>query len=206
MMFLVGMAATVLFGGLAVAGASLIDGFRMPELSQPAWFAAIYLGVAVATFAAMLRRGSLTPRFRGYAMLFSLAAFFGLTHVGVVIGSMAKASEDPAPAVAELKGKLPANVKLVSFGLTETLFTYLYRDPIEPRHWPPTEADFADGADYFCFTWDRDYMPPFPFAWHEIGEVSCDRLHHDHATKRVIVGQRLYNIAAGGLRRDEVRR
>ncbi len=206
LMYVVGAAGTVAFGGLAVAGASWFEGFRMPELSQPGWFAALYLGLAMATLATMLWRGSQQSAPRGYAFVISLAAFVGLTHVGIVIGSMAKASANAGPAVAELKAKLPPHVKLASFGLTETLFSFYYGAPIEPRHWPPTEADLAGGHDYFCFTWDRDYMPPFPFAWHEIGEIPCDRLRHDHPTKRVIVGRRLYNIAAGGLRRDDVRR
>jgi hypothetical protein len=49
-------------------------------------------------------------------------------------------------------------------------------------------------------------MPPFPFAWHAIGEISCDRFHRDRPAKRVIVGRRLYNVAAGDLKRNEVRR
>jgi 4-amino-4-deoxy-L-arabinose transferase-like glycosyltransferase len=205
-LYLAGVSGAILFSGLAVAGASWIDGFQMSELSQPIWFAAIYLGLALATFAALLWRGSLGSRGRGYLFVVALAAFVAMSHVGVVIGSMAKASADAAPAMAELKRKLPPHIRLVSFGLIETLFTYYYGDPIEPRHWPPTEEDLKGGADYFCFTWDRDYMPPFPFAWHEIGEIPCDRLRHDHPTKRVIVGQRLYNIAAGDLKRDELRR
>jgi 4-amino-4-deoxy-L-arabinose transferase-like glycosyltransferase len=206
LLYLGGVSATILFGGLAVAGASWIDGLQTSELSQPGWFAAVYLGLALATLAVLLWRGSVRSVARGYLFVLGLAAFVGLTHVGVVLGNMARASEDAAPAMAELKRKLPANVRLVSFGLVETLFAYHYGGPIEPRHWPPTEQDLPDGTDYFCFTWDRDYMPPFPFAWHAIGEISCDRFHRDHPSKRVIVGRRLYNVAAGDLKRNEVRR
>ena len=47
---------------------------------------------------------------------------------------------------------------------------------------------------------------PLPFAWHQIGAVPCDRFKHPGPAKRVIVGQRLEHIAAGGLLRDELRR
>ncbi len=206
MLYVGGAAAAILFAGVAVAGASWIDGLAIEELAQPGGFAALYLLVAAAIFAAMLWRGSLTALARGYVFVLGLAAFAGLSHVGVVVGSMAKASEEAAPAMADLKQKLPKNVRLISFGLIETLFTYYYGEPIEARQWPPTEADLSGSSGYFCFTWDRDYLPPLPFAWHEIGEVSCDRFKHPGPTKRVIVGQRLEHIAAGGLLRDDLRR
>ena len=50
-LYLGGVSATILFGGLAVAGASWINGFQIAELTQPRWFAAVYLGLAVAVLA-----------------------------------------------------------------------------------------------------------------------------------------------------------
>jgi hypothetical protein len=119
---------------------------------------------------------------------------------------MAKASEDPSPAIAALKRKLPPHVRLVSFGLVETLFAYHYGEPIEPRSWPPTVSDLADGTEYFCFTWDKDYLPPFPFAWNAVADIACDRIHRERPLRRVIVGRRLYNVAAGDLKIDRPRR
>ena len=120
--------------------------------------------------------------------------------MGVVVSGMARVSEDAAPAIAALKRKLPPHVRLVSFGLVETLFTYYFDEPIELRHWPPTEQDLADGHDYFCFSWDQDFMPPFPFAWRVIGDVPCGRFRNNEYHKRVIVGQRLPNVAPGDLK------
>jgi 4-amino-4-deoxy-L-arabinose transferase-like glycosyltransferase len=206
LLYLSGSCAAILFGGLAVAGASWIDGFEIAELTQPVWFAAVYLGLSVAILTGLLWRGSMQSIFRGYAFVIAFTAFVGLTHVGIVLGSMAKASEDASPAIAELKRKLPPHVRLVSFGLVETLFAYHYREPIEPRSWPPTASDLADGTEYFCFTWDKDYMPPFPFAWNAIADIPCDRIRHERPWRRVIVGRRLYNVAAGDLKLDQPRR
>lgn len=200
LLYFSGSCAAILFGALAVAGASWINGFQIAELTQPRWFAAVYLSLAVAILAGLLWRGSVRSIVRGYAFTIAFTAFVGLTHVGIVMGSMAKASEDPSLAIAALKRKLPPHVRLVSFGLVETLFAYHYGDPIEPRSWPPTASDLADGTVYFCFTWDKDYMPPFPFAWDAIAEIPCDRIHHERPLRRVIVGRRLYNVAAADLK------
>jgi len=201
-----GGCSAILFGGLAVAGASWFDRFQIAELTQPRWFAAVYLGLALAILVGLFWRGSVRSMLRGYAFVIALTAFVGLTHVGIVLGSMAKASEDPAAAIAELKHKLAPHVRLVSFGLVETLFAYHYAEPIAARSWPPTANDLADGTEYFCFTWDKDYMPPFPFAWNAIADIPCDRIHHRRPLRRVIVGRRLYNVAAGDLKAEPARR
>jgi 4-amino-4-deoxy-L-arabinose transferase-like glycosyltransferase len=202
-LYLAGASAAILFGGLAVAGASWIDGLEAPELSQPGWLAGLYLTLALAIFAALLRRGAIGSEARAYSLVLGLAIFVGLTHVGVVVSAMTRVSEDAAPAVAALKCKLPPHVRLVSFGLVETLFTYYFDEPIELRHWPPMEHDLAGGHDYFCFTWDQDFMPPFPFAWRVIGDVPCGRFRNNEYHKRVIVGQRLSNVAPGDLKLGE---
>jgi hypothetical protein len=206
LLFVGGASTAVLFSGLTVAGASWFDHLAIEEVAQPGWFAGLYLVAAMATFAVLVWRGTVSSTGRGYAFILAFALFIGLSHVGVVVNAMASASEEAAPAMAQLKQKLPADARLVSFGLIETLFSYYYVQPIEARNWPPTEADLADGRDYFCFTWDRDYMPPFPFAWRQLGEVPCDRFKHPGPAKRVIVGKRLEHVAAGTLLRDEVRR
>jgi 4-amino-4-deoxy-L-arabinose transferase-like glycosyltransferase len=199
-LYLGGASAAILSGGLAVAGASWIDGLQAPELSQPGWFAAAYLALALVVFATLLRRGAIGSPARAYCLVLGLAAFVGITHVSVVVNGMTRVSEDAAPAIAALKRKLPPHVRLVSFGYVETLFSYHFDEPIELRHWPPTEQDLADGHDYFCFSWDQDYIPPFPFAWRIIDEIPCCRWQNNEYHKRVIVGQRLANVGPGELR------
>ena len=97
--------------------------------------------------------------------------------------------------MAQLKRKLPPDARLVSFGLVETLFTYLYRQPIEERPWPKSASELGPGHDYFCFTWDRPLPPPLPFGWQIEGVIPCDRVRHDPPVKKVIVGRRIDSLA-----------
>ncbi len=194
-------AAAVLFTGLIVAGATWIERFHLTQLVQPGWFAALFLLASAATFVALLTGGAKISGRMAIVPVLALAGFIGLFHTGVILNAMTERREDCGPAVAALKQKLPPNSRLVSFGLVETLFTYYYGEPIAVQKWPRSERDLDPQADYFCFTWDRDFMPPLPFAWHVEGEVPCDRLHSDHPVKRVIVGKRVASVAVGTMRR-----
>ena len=184
-----------IIAGLSVAGVTWIERFQLAELKQPGWFAAIY--VFVALFAGILlvaMHASFRPAHVRIALL-TITALIGLSYVGVVINGMVGTAEDPTPDVAQLKHKLPANARLVSFGLVETLFTYLYRQPIEERPWPKSASELGPGHDYFCFTWDRPQPPPLPFGWTIEGVIPCDRVHHDPPLKKVIVGRRIDSLA-----------
>ncbi len=131
----------------------------------------------------------------GVAPVVALATFIALFYVGVVMNGMIEARENAGASVAALKQKLPPRVHLVSFGLVETLFTYYYGEPVAVQKWPTAAKDLDPRTEYFCFTWDREFLPPLPFAWHVEGEIPCDRLHSDHPVKRVIVGKRSTNVA-----------
>ncbi len=186
----------ILFAGLVVAGATWIPRFYSPQVTQPGWFAALYLAVALVASAVLWFNHSATQPVRARAMLLVIGAFIGLSYQGVVVNGMAQASENVASTMADLKSRLPADVRLVSFGMVETQFTDYYGRPVEQRRWPNSPGDGAADSDYFCFTWGGGPPPELPFGWRAVGMISCDRLHHDHPQRMVIVGQRLDSLAA----------
>ncbi len=194
-LFLLSKAVLAILAGVSVAGVTWIERFELAELRQPGWFAAIYVFIAViAGILLAATQASFRPA-RVRIALLAIAALIGMSYVGVVINGMAGTAEDPTPEVAHLKRKLPSDARLVSFGLVETLFTYLYRAPIEERPWPKTAADLGAGHDYFCFTWDRPQPPPLPFGWTIEGVIPCDRVRRDPPLKKVIVGKRIDSLA-----------
>jgi 4-amino-4-deoxy-L-arabinose transferase-like glycosyltransferase len=193
--FLLSKVVLALSAGLAVAATTWIERFHWVELKQPGWFAAVYAAGALIAASVLLTTHSSFRPSHVRAALLSITALIGLSYVGVAINGAVGTAEDPAPEVAELKRKLPADARLVSFGLVETLFTYLYRQPIEERPWPKSASELGPGHDYFCFTWDRPQPPPLPFGWKIEGVIPCDRVHHDPPLKKVIVGRRIDFLA-----------
>ncbi len=203
-LFAVVFGAGAIATGLAIAGATLIDGLQVAALAEPSWFVAVFLVATALCGAAMIYSGLSRRQTAGYAMALAAATFCGLFYIGVVIDGMTTLSEDTAPAVAELKHKLPPGTKLVSFGLVETLFTYYYGDPVTLGRWPVTADEVDHSSEYFCFTWDRPYMPDFPFVWRVEQEIPCDRQRKATAVKRVIIGRRLESaVAASGMRKAD---
>ena len=191
-------AAAALFAGVVIAAPLVISSYRVPELTQPVWFTVVYFAAALCGFAVLWRvRSDTSPR-SGRTALLTMTAVVGLSFVGVTINGMVASDDNPAPAVAALKQKLPRGVQLVSFGLTETLFGFYYADPIEPRPWPKAAGDLEPGRDYFCFTWERPAPPDLPFPWQIVAMISADRKHHDWPHKEVIIARRLSDAVAVG--------
>lgn len=195
-LFLLSKAALALVAGLVVAGVTWIERFQIAELKQPAWFAGAYAVGALAAAVVFLKTyGIFRPAHIRVALL-TVTALIGLSYVGVVINGTIGTAEDPTPDVAQLKRKLPPNARLESFGLVETLFTYLYREPIAELPWPRSANEFGPGHDYFCFSWDRPKPPPLPFGWRIEAVIPCDRVRHEPPVKKVIVGRRIDSLAA----------
>lgn len=135
--------------------------------------------------------------------LFATTAFMGMLYSGVVVNASLHRSEDAATALAELKSRLPANAKLVSFGLLETMFTYHYGAPVEALSDKTGEIDLPASAEYFCINEIRGIRVDLPFAWQKEAVISCDRWKRDKPQRVVIVGRRLPQLASQSNTRDE---
>lgn len=158
--------------------------------AQPLWFGLGY--ATIASLAAMLawRARRCRPR-QVTACVFGLAAFFGLTHMGVLVNLQVHAQNDVAAAVARVKRRIPEGERLVSLGKAYHRFVYWYGEPIEVIE--PTQAALRSGKwRYFCFHLaGSQARPKLPFAYEELAVVSCDRNRRQPPYDRVVVARRL---------------
>lgn len=195
--FLLSTAVLAVSAGVSIAALTWIVPRRFPPLEQPEWFAAIFLAASLATASLLV---AFRAKFGSRGMRISIitvAGFIGLSFVGVIVNGTAATAVDPAPDVVRLKQTLPAGTRLVSFGLVETLFTYLYREPIDEQPWPKRLSEVGPGVDYFCFTWDRPAAPSLPFSWQIEAIIPCDRVRRQRPLKKVIIGRRIDSLAGG---------
>jgi 4-amino-4-deoxy-L-arabinose transferase-like glycosyltransferase len=181
------------FGSIAVA-AIAVTVLPMPAAAKP-WaqslgmcvgFTAaavigmrILAGVGPASGAKQLRTGVAV-----------LAALMAATYSGLIVNALVARSNDPRPAIAALKSRLPADTRLVGFNDVHHLFAYHFGSPIELQ-----PLDTAD-ADWFCFNSVGDYRPPLPFEWEEVAVIPVDRNWHARPENVVVVGRRLSPLRA----------
>jgi hypothetical protein len=182
--FLSVAAAVMLAAGAAVLGASLWKG-RLTEFAQPLPFAAVYLVVAATLGATVFCSRAAATKGQRVAAVLGVAAFLGITSVGVVTNAKMYGCARTAEEVAELKQKLPPDVKLISIGPIGHGFAYHYGQPIEMRK--PYEAACATGFTYFCAAEE----PRLDFPWEKVAFINCDRNQSEHPKDKVIVGRRL---------------
>jgi 4-amino-4-deoxy-L-arabinose transferase-like glycosyltransferase len=168
-------------GAMVMAGAGLVilaaSGLR-PSLSiaQPMGFAAVFAVAALGLAAIAYWSGNARTAEKRAVGTLALAAFLGLAYTGVVINGMQRVSSPSlAPAVAELKRKLPEHVRLVSLGPADPLFAYYYRDSITKLPRPQGAEEIPAETEYFCFCANADdrFWPDFDFE--QVGEINCDR-------------------------------
>lgn len=203
--FLSVTAFSVLFMLAIVAASFVFDGTPIANLRPPAaWASVIALSGLAAVVAALLARSR--PGQRPAAAAITLAAMFlGLLNAGSVLTEQAARRQDTAPAVAELRAKVPTPEALISFGPIHSRFRYFWGDLIPEIPWPLTVADLPAEVDYFSFDLRPTDTPgtrlatrgmvvwttptALPFEWREIGRVDCGRKPMDPPDAEVIVGQ-----------------
>ena len=119
----------------------------------------------------------------------SIAMFFSLVELCLVLTVQQRRCEDIAGQIDELKRELPADVRLVSIGPVHHAFAFFYERPIPVLS---SHDDFSGENDYFCLhTYDAE-PPQLPFAWTKFAVISCDRLKGRVIPKdRVFIGHRL---------------
>lgn len=127
-----------------------------------------------------------------------VAGFLGLLMAGPVISNQHRRSEDQPAAMAEVRTKLPADARLVSFDRVHHLFVYHLNRPVEVLPWPQTNDDVPPDADYFCVDAPGNAAPELPFAWEEVASFPVDRNHHATPKERVIIGRMAKRPVAHG--------
>lgn len=136
----------------------------------------------------------------------TLTAFAGLLYSGLVINVSLAGSENIAPQVARLKATLPADAKLVSFGLVDCIFTLPYGQPVPVRAAPQDWSEVPADVEYFAIDASGAKLPELPFSWRQEAVLSCDRWKRDDPQRVIIIGRRLDTAiarepAAGATRR-----
>src|SRR5262245_21489986 len=189
-----GLALVMVAAGIGVGLAGLLP---QPAglLVQPLAFAIPYLLASLLLAGvAWWSAAGLTPA-QQRAGCIAVAAFVALAYVGVVTNIRVNFSNDTQQQIAELKRRLPAGAKLVSFGLLDHMFTFYFCEPIEAlaevsSNPPPPEESF------FCFRPTAGSQEPFDFAWEPVAVISCDRNRRPSPERTIVVARRLPQGAA----------
>ena len=119
------------------------------------------------------------------------AAVFAAFYVGIALPLLAARCDDIARQVTSLKAKLPADARLVSFGPVHHSFLYYYARPVKYEPFPETGAELRDEEYIAVHTYKRD-LPPLPFDWELVQDVTCDRYRHSppqdvmHVVHRIV--------------------
>ena len=194
----VASAAVLSIGGAVIVSAtSWICGVSSSAISQPPWFAAVFLLAATGAAAILLQLWNhWSPRAATISML-TLAALLGLTGAGVIVNAQIAVDPHSDQQIAQLRERLPRGVELISFGRVGTMFSYHWREPIQLVDMKLREVpeDFPKQYEYFCFSWNRTASPKLPFPWRVEATIDCDRVADETPENRVIVGRRLDAIA-----------
>lgn len=187
------IAAGAAIAALAVPAVSISPWLTTTPLHQSLPFAAFYAASALMAAVVCWHARRPATTLRAIAGWTAVAAFLGLSSTGLLMNDTIRRSENIAGHVAQLKQCLPDGVKLVSLGRAHHPFVYHYGQTIPWLDWPKVNepADY----EYFCFHSVRGRRKPLPFAWEEIGVVSCDRYVRAHPVDAMIVGRRLSQVA-----------
>ena len=197
-------AAAILASGGALLVLNLGGFERFAEVDQPALILAAW-SVAAALTAGVLVWASLGENSpRPQIAVAVMAGFLGLSYSVVIVNVRVNSANDLAPVVADIKHRLPRDVRLVSFNRVYHRFAYCYGVPIEQVAWPATAADVPDDVEYFCY----DLLPFFfdpadsssatdppgatarlPFEWYRIAEIPCDPVKRKDWHSRVVIGR-----------------
>jgi 4-amino-4-deoxy-L-arabinose transferase-like glycosyltransferase len=174
---------------IAVVVASLVPGVPIAALHQTIPFAVGYMAAALLAAAVIWRsRLSPTPR-QAIAAVVAFAVFLGLTFNGPIMNDAIRRSEDIAAQVAQVKQRLPADVRLVSLGRAHHPFVYYYGQTIPWLDWP--KKNELPDYEYFCFHSMNGRRKSLPFDWKEIAVVRCDRYQRANPVDAMVIGRRL---------------
>jgi 4-amino-4-deoxy-L-arabinose transferase-like glycosyltransferase len=204
-MFLCGLAVAAVGGGAVLAAAGVVPHGSLVALRQGAtflvpWCLAAAAGAGVAVWAAQARGWS-----RAQLAVITAASFVGFAYAGAALNVRTRASNELAPAIAQIKEQLPDPSQLVSLGRVYHRFAYSYETPIRQVPWPIHENDLPADVTYFCFDRRPADTPQdragnddrlgahtpgvLPFAWEKIADIPCDPVKRSEAHRWVVIGR-----------------
>ncbi len=193
------LAAACVLAVLNVAGSQ-----RFAEVEQPALFLIAWVSVALATACFLVWASLSETSPRPQLAVAALSGFLGLTYCGVVVNVRVNGGNDLSPSVAEIKGRLPRDARLVSLNRIYHRFAYCYGEPIAVVPWPTSAADMPGDVEYFCYDLHPGYFDPpdssrttdlpgatarLPFEWDRIGRITCDPVKRENPHSTVVIGR-----------------
>ena len=190
--------------GLAGAGAAIFllachlsDSPRLRAIAPSAGMTWAFVAVAMAVGGALFRVARSTDLRQHAVAVALIGGLIGFGVAGMSVEGMRARQLDMGPAVAEVRSRLPADVRLISFGQVDHSFLYYYRETI-PRYRVSSAAS-RKNVDWFCIQRHRGNQPQLPFAWETIATVPVDSDRDRTGRNAVLIGRRTgpVEVAAG---------
>ncbi len=184
--FVRGGSTVMVSAAIGLLGWALIGtGIKTPPLVPTLFYSLPALGLGVAIWR-VDRRPTHLSLTRGVTFM---TAFLGLTFVGPIITNQQQRSENVPAAVAEMRERLPADARLVSFDHLHHLFLHYYGKPVPLLEWPLTREEVPADVEYFSVHVGGTEVPELPFSWEEVASLSMDRNQHAVPERRIVVGR-----------------
>jgi 4-amino-4-deoxy-L-arabinose transferase-like glycosyltransferase len=193
-MAIIVVVSAVLFVGVTLVG-EFNDDYWVRTLSQPWWLAAAILTAAVGGAVVTWSKAASPRQVDSVVATWIVALLMAVLFNGPILNAHIINAEDLKPKIAALRGRLPADAKLVTFGPISHKFLYWYgywyrrEIPIVPLPTTPTQVP-AD-LEYFAVSLRKDRAPPLPFRYEELARLNMDRTKKDSPRDAVLVGRRL---------------
>lgn len=176
--------------GIWVLAATVLGWSPLLLGAQPPVFVGIYvLSVAVLGLLTFWSTRHARHSYRRIEIL-CVTVFLGLTFTGVIQNAYVARRRPITESVAQLKERLPIDVRLVSIGVVDHGFTFHYADPI--RQLPSEGPDVLKDADwtYFCAGFGES-GPKCDFPYEEVAVILCDPEFTPHPKRMVTIGRRI---------------
>ena len=182
------LSAGVLLLLVAAIAARLSDPDWARRLAQSWWLLAV-LVVTGAVAAGVVFRGPADPMRRPIVQTFVVAAFLAVFFNGPMLNISAYGSARVGPGVQEVRERIPADARLVSFGPLHQKFIFFYEEPIPIVTLPATADDVPEDLQYFALSATGDDPVHLPFAWEELARLNMDPKRTP--SPMVVVGRRV---------------
>jgi 4-amino-4-deoxy-L-arabinose transferase-like glycosyltransferase len=189
-LFLYSIAGLAIAAGAVVVAAPWISADWAGRIRQPPLFTTVFLLSALATVVVIGFSLRFQSGFQRCTGVVAATCFLGLAYTGGIVNLLSAQSEDTPGSMAQLKGALPSDVKMVSLGEMDPLFCYHFRDPIPVVQWPQSADDLGPGWEYFAYVEPMSGSPELPFAWETVALVSCERNRQPAPQRVVRIGRR----------------